>query len=86
MAFVSTQPQRWHSTRAGCWGPPLGPAINEMLVLRGRGGTGGGARIVRHLSSDLGKQRFYSMARNYCSLLRTEVARAAHTKEVTTLR
>lgn len=55
MAFRSTQPQRWHSTSAGCWGPPLGPAIIEILVLRGRGGTGG-ARIVRHLSSDLGKQ------------------------------
>lgn len=46
-AFGGTQSQRWHSTRAGCWGPPLGPAISEMLVLRGRGDTGGEARIAR---------------------------------------
>jgi hypothetical protein len=38
-------------------GTPLSPAVNEMeLFIWSRGGTGGGARIVGHLSSDLEKQ------------------------------
>lgn len=44
-----------------CWmlGTPLSPAVSEMdLFLWNRGDTGGGARIVGHLSSDLGKQVF----------------------------
>lgn len=54
----STQSQRWRSTRAVCWGPPLGPAVNEMLVLRDGVVQEEGPGQPGHLSSDLGKQRF----------------------------
>lgn len=58
VAFGSTQSQRWRSTRAVCWGPPLSPAVKEMLVLRDRVVQEEGPGQPGHLSSDLGKQRF----------------------------